>query len=63
MIIIFIGSCVLINGIDYLSISDNWVFLFYILLFQLSMISFVLADDLLITFLLENYLINILFID
>ena len=50
MIIIFIGSCVLINSIDYLSISDNWLFLFYLLLFQLSMIGFVLSDDLLITF-------------
>ena len=51
LVILFVSSCVNINSIDYLSIMDNSLFLFYISILQCSMITFVLTNDLLISFL------------
>jgi len=49
-VIVFVSSRVNINSIDYLSIMDNSLFLYYISILQLSMIIFVLTNDLLISF-------------
>ncbi len=49
-VIILISSIVINNSIDYLSIMDSYSLLFYITLFQLSMINFVLSHDIIITF-------------
>jgi len=51
LIIILVSSCVIINSIDYLSIMESYLFLVYISILQLSMITFVLSNDLIITFL------------
>ena len=48
-IVMLISSIVIFNSISYLSIIDSYSFTFYITLFQLSMISFVLSHDILIT--------------
>ena len=56
LVIVFVSSCVNINSIDYLSIMDNSLFLFYISILQLSMITFVLTNDLLISFLNRDLL-------
>ena len=48
-VIILISSIVIFNSINYLSIIDSYSFIFYITLFQLSMISFVLSHDIIIT--------------
>ena len=48
-IVILISSIVIFNSISYLSIIDSYSFIFYITLFQLSMISFVLSHDIIIT--------------
>nr|YP_010729734.1 Nad5 [Neorotalia gaimardi]WEF49974.1 Nad5 [Neorotalia gaimardi] len=48
-IVILISSIVIFNSISYLSIIDSYSFVFYITLFQLSMISFVLSHDIIIT--------------
>ena len=50
IIIVFVSSCVNINSIDYLSIMDNLLFIIYISIFQLSMIAFVMSNDLIIQF-------------
>jgi NADH-quinone oxidoreductase subunit L len=49
-VVILISSIVIFNSINYLSIIDSYLFIFYITLFQLSMISFVLSHDIMITF-------------
>jgi NADH:ubiquinone oxidoreductase subunit 5 (subunit L)/multisubunit Na+/H+ antiporter MnhA subunit len=50
-IVILISPCVIHNSIDYLSIMDSSCFIFYIILFQLSMINFVLCHDIIHSFL------------
>ena len=49
LVVILISSIVIFNSINYLSIIDSYLFIFYIILFQLSMISFVLSHDIIIT--------------
>ena len=49
VVVILISPIVIFNSIDYLSIMDSYPFIFYIILFQLSMISFVLSHDIIIT--------------
>ncbi len=49
IVVILISSIVLFNSINYLSIIDSYLFIFYITLFELSMISFILAEDIIIT--------------
>ena len=44
-IVILISSIVIFNSINYLSIIQSYSFIFYITLFQLSMISFVVSHD------------------
>ncbi len=48
-VVILISSIVIFNSINYLSIIDSYLFIFYITLFQLSMINFVLSHDIIIT--------------
>ena len=48
-VVILISSIVIFNSINYLSIIDSYLFIIYITLFQLSMISFVLCYDIIIT--------------
>ena len=48
-IVILISSIVIFNSINYLSLIESYSFIFYITLFQLSMISFVLSHDIIIT--------------
>ena len=48
-VVILISPIVIFNSINYLSIIDSYSFIFYITLFQLSMISFVLSHDIIIT--------------
>ena len=55
-IVILISSIVILNSINYLSIIDSYLFLFYIILFQISMVSFVLCNNLLVTFLFWDLL-------
>ena len=50
LVILFVSSRVTINSIDYSSIMDNSLFLFYISILQLSMITSILTNDLLISF-------------
>ena len=47
-VVILISPIVILNSIDYLSIMDSYPFVFYITLFQLSMINFVLSHDIII---------------
>ena len=49
IVVILISSIVLFNSINYLSIIDSYSFIFYITLLQLSMISFILSRDIIIT--------------
>jgi len=49
LVIILISSIVIFNSINYLSIIESYSFIFYITLFQLSMINFILSDDIIIT--------------
>ena len=49
-VVILISSIVIFNSINYLSIIDSYLFIFYIILFQLFMIGFVLSHDMIITF-------------
>ena len=48
-IVFLVSSIVIFNSISYLSIIDSYLLIFYITLFQLSMISFVLSHDIIIT--------------
>ena len=48
-IVFLVSSIVIFNSISYLSIIDSYFLIFYITLFQLSMISFVLSHDIIIT--------------
>ena len=48
-VVILISPIVILTSINYLSIIDSYLFIFYISLFQLSMISFVLSHDIIIT--------------
>ena len=48
IVITLISSIVIINSINYLSLVDSYSFTFYIVLFQLAMISFVLSHDIII---------------
>ena len=48
-IVILISSIVIFNSINYLSIIQSYSFIFYITLFELSMISFVVSHDIIIT--------------
>ena len=45
-VVILISPIVIFNSIDYLSIMDSYPFIFYISLFQLSMINFILSYNL-----------------
>ena len=47
-VVILVSPIVILNSIDYLSIMDSYPFLFYIILFQFSMINFVLFHDIII---------------
>ncbi len=47
-VVILISPIVIFNSINYLSIIDSYLFIFYITLFQLSMINFDLRLFLLI---------------
>jgi NADH:ubiquinone oxidoreductase subunit 5 (subunit L)/multisubunit Na+/H+ antiporter MnhA subunit len=47
-VVILVSPIVILNSIDYLSIMDSYPFLFYIILFQFSMINFVLMHDIII---------------
>ena len=49
IVVILISPIVIFNSINYLSIIDSYSFIFYITLFQLSMITFVLSHDIIIT--------------
>ena len=49
--ILLVSSCVILNSIDYLSIIDIYLFLLYILIFQFTMIIFILTHDLILAFL------------
>ena len=49
IVVILISPIVIFNSINYLSIIDSYLFIFYITLFQLSMITFVLSHDIIIT--------------
>jgi len=50
--VLLVSSCVILNSIDYLSIIDSYVFLLYILIFQFTMIIFILTHDLILSYLL-----------
>jgi len=54
-VVILISSIVIFNSIDYLSIMDSYPFIFYIILFQLSMISFILSYNIIVAFFIEIY--------
>ena len=47
-VVILVSPIVILNSIDYLSIMDSYPFVFYIILFQFSMINFVLMHDIII---------------
>ena len=47
-VVILISPIVIFNSIDYLSIMDSYPFIFYITLFQLSMINFILSYNIII---------------
>ena len=47
-VVILVSPIVILNSIDYLSIMDSYPFVFYIILFQFSMINFVLFHDIII---------------
>jgi NADH:ubiquinone oxidoreductase subunit 5 (subunit L)/multisubunit Na+/H+ antiporter MnhA subunit len=49
-VIVLVSNSVLINSIVYLGINDNILFLIYIVLFQFSMLCFILSNDLIINF-------------
>ena len=49
IVVILISSIVLYNNINYFSIIDSYLFIYYITLFQLSMMSFILSCDIIIT--------------
>jgi NADH-quinone oxidoreductase subunit L len=49
--VLLVSSCVVINSIDYLSIIDSYLFLCYILMFQFTMVIFILTHDLILSFL------------
>ena len=50
LVIILISSIVIFNSINYLCIIDSYLFLFYIILFELFMVGFVLSHDMILTF-------------
>jgi len=56
IVVILISSIAIFNSINYLSIIDSYSFVFYITLLQLSMISFTLSHDIIITFLFWDLL-------
>ena len=43
--VIPVSSTVVLNGVDYLCIMDCFLFIIYIILFQFSMVIFVLTND------------------
>ena len=49
--VLLVSSCVILNSIDYLSIIDSILFLVYILIFQFTMIIFILTHDFILSFL------------
>lgn len=49
--VLLVSSCVILNSIDYLSMVDSHLFLSYILLFQFTMLGFIVAADLVVSFL------------
>ena len=49
--VLLVSSCVILNSIDYLSIIDSYLFLVYILIFQFTMIIFILTHDFILSFL------------
>ena len=55
-VVILISSIVIFNSIDYLSIMDSYPFIFYIILFQLSMINFILSYNIIIAFFLLRFI-------
>ena len=56
IVVILISSIAIFNSINYLSIIDSYSFVFYITLLQLSMISFTLSHDIIISFLFWDLL-------
>ena len=48
--VIIVSSIILYNSLSYLSIIDSYLFLLYIILFQFSMINFILSDDIITTY-------------
>ena len=50
-IVLLVSSMVMLNAINYLSLMESYLFIFYIGIFQLVMISFVLSSDLVVTYL------------
>ncbi len=58
--VLIVSSCVIINSIDYLSIVDSYLFLIYILIFQFTMINFILCHDLILSFLFWDLLVLLL---
>ena len=49
-IVLLVSSFVIFNSIDYLSIMDSSLFMIYVSLFQLTMITFVLSHSILLIF-------------
>ena len=56
LVILLVSSCVIVNSIDYLTIMESYLFLVYISLFQFCMITFVLSNDLIFSFLNWDWL-------
>ena len=50
IVIVLVSNSVLINATVYLGINDNILFLVLIILFQFSMLGFILSNDLIINF-------------
>ena len=49
--VLLVSSCVILNSIDYLCFIDSHLFLIYIILFQISMILFILSHNLILSYL------------
>jgi len=56
LIILLISSLILYNSIDYLSSVDSYLFISYIVLFQLVMMLFILCNDLVLIYFNWDYL-------
>ena len=57
MVVVVVVSCfVIINGIDYISFMESYLFLLLISIFQFTMICFIVSTDLITAFLLWDWL-------